>query len=471
MPLHRHKQRTVDLSVPFRIAGLPGGAKLDLVVQSKSPAPVTVAIAIPQPEGTAFPNGRLGGKYPSSFTIWQVLRQIESLPEAINAKLNITARGVASTSSGRPSGSGQLLYEQPALNIMGRELNSFQDFQKTLSQLGYNSGSVLIRLSYKTTGMTFFEAQQQMAEYFKDLEASASASATASTADTELPDAPAAVESAPTESAEAASLPAQTQVPVASEITAPLTNAPAAEPQGRITSVPALPDDPLQPVHIYAAPASSTPAAALSQINEADFAPSIVHAQMHQARLKEGGKNKRLLSDKELEEQAAAAEAKFAAVQSIEVKVRFPDNTSASWVITKDDTGAKIYKAVRTVMADNSLPFRLSIPGSREIIRDEDSPQNQVMKAHKLTGSVVVNLLWDDSVAPAARQRPFLKSSAAQAAQQIVVPDLPAAPEEEEEDKTSAFKQTRTKIMSDVGKQSDEAMKKIGKFFKLPGKK
>ncbi|PKS06407.1 hypothetical protein jhhlp_007155 [Lomentospora prolificans] len=459
----KHKQRTVDLSVPFRIAGLPSGAKLDLVVQSKSPAPVTVAVAIPSPQGDPFPNGRLGGKYPSNFTVWQILRQVESLPEALNAKLNITARGMASTSSGLPSGSGQLLYEQPTLNIMGRELATFQDFQKTLSQLGYNSGSVLIRLSYKTTGITFFEAQQQIAQYFRELE-------TAKPEDSATPatetDAPALVQPA-TEGSEQPSTAAKELTPAVSEIANPTQVAPVAEPQRERSA----PSDPLQPVNIYAAPTSATPQAALTKVNEADFTPSIVHAQMHQARLKESGKNKRLLSDKELEEQAAAAEAKLAAVQSIEVKVRFPDNTSASWTITKEDTGAKLYKAVRTVMANSSLPFRLSIPGTREVIRDEDSPRNQLMKTYKLTGNIVVNLLWDEGVSPATRGQPFLKTSAAQAAQRIVVPDLAATQDDEEEEKPSAWKQNSSKIISDVGKQGDEAMKKIGKFFKLPGKK
>lgn len=448
--------------MPFRLAGLPGGAKLDLVIQSKSPALVTVAVAIPAPEGNAFPNGRLGGKFPSNFTVWQILRQIEDLPEAVNARLNITARGVAATNAGQPSGSGQLLYEQPTLNIMGRELGSFQDFQKTLSQIGYNSGSVLIRLSYKITDMTFFDAQNQIAQYFKALELAKPETSSASKSTSEEASPTPVATPASAESSEKDS--SVTQEQGAADAVPPHRVAPVIE-------HPAAPSDPLQPVHIFAAPSSSTPAAALTHHNEADFTPSIVHAQMHQARLKESGKNKRLLSNKELEEQAAAAEAKLAAIQSIEAKVRFPDNTSASWVITKEETGAKLYKAVRTVMADRSLPFRLAIPGTRETIRDDDSPGNELMKAYKLTSNVVLNFIWEDSVADAVRRRPFLKASAAQAAEQIVVPDLPTVEDEEEQKKPPAWQQNSSKIVSDVSKHGDEAMKKIGKFFKLPGKK
>lgn len=462
LTVFRHKQKNVDLSVPFRISGLAGGAKLDLVVGSKSPAPVAVAVSIPPPDGQAFNNGRLGGKFPSSFTIWQILRQIENLPEAINAKLNITARGVAATTDGQMSGSGQLLYEAPVLNVMGRELSSFPDYQKTLSQLGYNSGSVLIRLTYKTPGITFFEAQQQIAQYFKDLEEAEAKKPVPSPQAPGQPPAPA--QGATTEAQEAMKHSTSDDPGPADEHTTqaalPVSADATSEEQPS-----SAPQDPLAPVGIFSAPSSSTPAAARTEFSEDDFIPTVAHAQLHQARLQESSKNKRLLSDKQLEEQAAATEEKLLSVQSIEVKVRFPDNTSASWVITHDDTGAKLYKAVRSVMADPTLPFRLVVPGSKDMIRESDSPDNRIIRAYKFTGRVLVNLIWDDSVSAAARANPFLKSSAAQAAKDIVVPEVPVV---EEEDTSPAQEQQQKPKQPRPG---DDPMKKIGKFFKLPGKK
>lgn len=458
----------MDLSVPFRIAGLAGGAKLDLVVGSKSPSPVAIAVSLPPPDGEAFNNGRLGGKYPSSFTIWQILRQIENLPEAIDAKLNITARGVPSTNNGQMSGSGQLLYQAPVLNIMGRELSSFTDYQKTLSQLGYNGGSVLIRLTYKTPGITFFEAQQQIVQYFKDLE-EADAQKPASSAETQgSQSTPTQGEPAPAAQAQdtimhsAGDFPESAEGP-SSQAALPVSADATGEEQSS-----SAPRDPLAPVGIFSAPSSSTPAAARTEIREEDFTPTVAHAQLHQARLLEGSKNKRLLSDKQLAEQAAATEEKLSSIQSIEVKVRFPDNTSASWAITHDDTGAKLYKAVRTVMAEPSLSFRLVLPGSKDLIRDVDNPDNRIIRTHKLTGRVLVNLVWDDSVPSVARSKPFLKSSAAQEAKDIVVPDIPVV---EEEETPPAQAQQQKPKQGDRSRSGDDPMKKIGKFFKLPGKK
>lgn len=483
-PFSRHKQKNVDLTVPFRIAGLAGGAKLDLVVRSKSPAPVAVAVAIPPPDSQAFNNGRLGVTVPSSFTIWQVLRQIENLPDAINAKLNITARGVASMNNGQATGSGQLLYEAPVLNIMGRELGSFADYQRTLSQLGYNSGSVLIRLVYKTPGITFFEAQEQISQYFKEVEQDEAGKPTPSTGTPSQPT-PSTQEEASSVSAEPSPTVQMQDAPAANDTpeSAPLV---ATEPAGteaapqpipptsaESTSAgqpPAVPQDPLAPIGIFSAPSSSTPAAARAAISETDFTPSIAHAQLHQARLLEGSRNKRLLSDKQLAEQAAATEQRLSAVKSIEVKVRFPDNTSATWVITHDDTGAKLYKAVRSVMDDPSLPFHLVVPGTKNVIRDVDAADNRVIRAHKLTGRVLVNLVWDDGAPAAARGKAFLKSSASQAARDIEVPDVPVV-EEKEEKRPEKQPQQKQESSSQGGIGEDAMKKKIGKFFKLPGKK
>lgn len=407
---------------------------------------------------------------PSSFTIWQVLRQIENLPEAINAKLNITARGVAAMNNGQATGSGQLLYEAPVLNIMGRELSSFADYQRTLSQLGYNSGSVLIRLAYKTPGITFFEAQEKISQYFKEVEQDEAGKPTPST-DSPSQATPSTQEEAPSAPAEPSPTVQMQDAPdlPASDTpqSAPTTSA---EPTGAGQSSTA-PQDPLAPIGIFSAPSSSTPAAARTEVSEADFTPSIAHAQLHQARLQESSRNKRLLSDKQLAEQAAAIEEKLSTVQSIEVKVRFPDNTSATWVITHDDTGAKLYKAVRSVMDDPSLPFHLVVPGTKDVIRDVDAADNKVIRAHKLTGRVLVNLVWDDGAPAAARSKPFLKSSASQAAKDIEVPDVPVVEEEEEEKRPAKQPQQKQGSSSQGGIGEDAMKKKIGKFFKLPGKK
>lgn len=161
--------KTVDLSQPFRLSGLSGGAKLTLIQASRSPSVVSVALQLPESEG----GGRLSDKFPSTTTLWLVLRKYEdAVAGQPPRKLNITQRGVAPSQS---AGSGRLEYEQPCLHLMGRNLESFVDLQKTLAQLGLNSGSVLIRLSFKSMGQPLEEAMQEIEQHFKVVDAPSAA--------------------------------------------------------------------------------------------------------------------------------------------------------------------------------------------------------------------------------------------------------------------------------------------------------
>jgi len=44
------------------------------------------------------------------------------------------------------SGSGKLLYEQPVVNILGKEVSTLVELQKSLAQFGVNGGNVLSKL-------------------------------------------------------------------------------------------------------------------------------------------------------------------------------------------------------------------------------------------------------------------------------------------------------------------------------------
>ncbi|KAG9253619.1 GLUT4 regulating protein TUG-domain-containing protein [Emericellopsis atlantica] len=425
----KHKAKQVDLSVPFRTSGLSPGAKLDLVLKSNTPSAIQVALQLPQPEAKDIPGGRLIRKFPSDLTLWQLLRQFESGDASAGRNINITARGVAQMSNETATaGSGQLYYETPVLNIMGRELSTLDDFQKTLSQLGYNSGSVLIRLGYKVTDQTLYDTLERIGQYFKDVEDTLPkpASATAAT-NTPVVEAPTHVQTVDSPMPDVAPT---SQEP---EPTAPATT-PAPSNEADSVDMPASASkDPFQPSHVYLAPSSDVPAAAKAPVREVDYTPTIAHAQLHQARLQENSRNKRLLSDKELEEKAAAEEAKFAAVKTVSVKVRFPDNTSSEWVVGHGETGGFIYEAVRHVMADQSQPFKLVISGGRTVIKDDSSASNSLIRAYKLTGRTLVNLVWDDSVSTEVRKKPFLKSSVASQGESVKIPEVPEVEEEEPE--------------------------------------
>ncbi|KAG6113852.1 hypothetical protein E4U31_007622 [Claviceps sp. LM219 group G6] len=467
--LFKHKQRQVDLSVPFRTSGLIGGAKLELVQRSNTPSAVQIALQIPQPEAREIPGGRLIKKFPSDLTLWKIMRQFESGEASAGKNINITARGFASTTSG----SGQLYYETPVLNIMGREFSTFEDFQRTLAQLGHNSGNVLIRLGFRRTEQTLFEALQQISQSFEEVEsqeggaAANSTSGSATKEDSDLvaeeqrDDAATAASDAAAEeanSADTASRPDHT-IESTNEETGPEATDVTTDPTSSAPS-----EDPYQPVNVFLAPTGATPAAALVPASESDFTPTVAHAQLHQARLLQSSRNTRLPSDKELQDKAAAQEARIASIQSVLVKVRFPDNTSSEWRAGPSETGAFLYEAVRHVMADPSQKFHLLLSGSKTLIQDSSSQAHNLVKTYKFSSRVLVNLVWEATVPDSVREGPFLRANVAMRAQEVKVPEVMHVEEDVPQ------KEVKKADKEERSEKGGDGVKKIPKWLRL-GKK
>ncbi|KHN94146.1 GLUT4 regulating protein TUG [Metarhizium album ARSEF 1941] len=460
--LLKHKQKQVDLSLPFRTSGLAAGAKLELVLRSNTPSAVQIALQIPQPEAKEIPGGRLIKKFPSDMTLWKVMRQFESGEASAGKNVNITARGYANTTSG----SGQLYYETPVLNIMGREFSTFPEFQKTLFQLGHNSGNVLIRLGYKKTEQTLVEAMDMISSFFKDQDEDAKQGEAKAEAKTEAKEVhQPQQDQQDTSMADGVPEPAVPQEDPSQSNQPALSAAPVEQeaPRDNGASPSSTSQDSYQPVNVFLAPTGATPAAALVPASETDFIPTAAHAQLHQARLLESTRNKRLLSDKELEEKAAAQEARIASIKSILVRVRFPDNTSSEWQVSPSATGAFLYQAVRHVMADATQQFHLVLPGGKDIIKDDGGENHNLVKSYKLSGRVLVNLVWEDSVPAHVRKQPFLRANVARQGQAVKVPDLPAVDDAPEPGPTKEAAKLEDK--KDKGDGT-----KIPKWFKL-GKK
>lgn len=348
---------------------------------------------------------------------------------------------------------------------MGREFATFEDFQKTMSQLGHNSGNVLVRLTFKKTDQTLFEAMEEIGKHFKEEEQEPAKEAASSSVEKQADPAPAAEkEDTPMEDARVQ--------PPSTETTAQGTtqdsSQPSTEQENTATAAEGTSADPLQPVNVYLAPSGAIPVAAQAPPEENDFTPSIAHAKLHQARLQDSSRNKRLLSDKELEEKAAAEEARLAAIKNVLVKIRFPDNTSSDWQVDNTKTGAFLYEAVKHVMADSSLPFHLVLPGGKTTIADNDSQKHNLVRAYKLSGRVLINLVWDDKVPAPVRKQPFLKSSVVQQGQKIKVQDIPKeAPDDDPKGRAVASGSEEKK---DDTKKSEGGAKKMPKWLKL-GKK
>jgi tether containing UBX domain for GLUT4 len=436
---------------------LTNGSKLDLVVKSSSPTVIDIALQLPE--------ARVEHKFSSATTLWQVLRQFESGEAGAGRNLSITNRGTARTVDGTETGSGQIYYQQPVLNVVGREYGSTEDLQKTLAQCGL-SGRVLIRVSFRDTDVPLHEAQANIKQYLNDVNPQGDKKE-------EL--------SATRETTEQTAGPGTIDAGSAGDVTEPwIPQAQPSEPPQqpkRPTSDPMSIGEPstgtqsrdiLAPVNVFSAPTGPVPAATLREEDETVYEPTIAHAKLHQARLQASSVNRRLKSDEELAAEREAETARLAAVTSLRVKVRFPDQSSSIWDMPATATGATMYAAVRGVMAHSDQRFKLVLPGRQVIADSEGKEKDLLVRGYRLRGSVLLNLTWDDSVSDDAKKGPFLQSRVAEKAQPIPIPDAPAAEEEDEpEEKKPASAPSKPS-----GSGSGKSGGGVPKWFKgLGGKK
>jgi tether containing UBX domain for GLUT4 len=425
------------------------------VQKSKSASVVSIALDL---------NGqRFTKKLPSDMSLWKVMRQFESTENG----LNITGRGV-------PVGTntGQLYHEAPVVNILGREYSALEDLQKTLSQCGISSGSIVLRIAFKTSDKTLYDAMQEIAQYLNDVEpeqpkpeeqgkpAPVPVAEQSQTDVTPMEEAPRLEATALASSEEA----------TPSAVAETSTGGEPMEVDGLPEATPAAPADPLQPTGVFIAPTSSTPAAVHTHEDDSVYEPTIAHAQLRQQQLLKRSQNTRLKSDDELAAEAAAEAARLAKIEKVEIKVRFPDQTSAVWTITPEETGIFLYQAVRNIMSHPTAEFKLILPGPKTAIQENNK---KLIAGYRLKGREMLNLLWEDSVTATVRSGPFLKDSVASKAKEVVIPDIPQGRPDEKGD--AAAGPSRQPAKQERGKggnslDSDAVKKKLSKFLGL-GKK
>lgn len=439
---HRNNDKAVNLSLSFRQTGLPSGAKLNLVVASKSPVPISVALQLPPSISSAAPAGRLTDKFPSNTTLWLILRKFEEGGGAAN--LNFTQRAVTQMENGA-SGAGRICYEMPVLNIMGRELSTFADLQKTLGQLGL-SGNALIRLDFRKTDQPLEEAMAAIGEYFKDVTPEAPKQGSPETLK-EVSTLTEAISKLPSNE-ESDDVSKDTEMTEASEDTstdaspypeivgdtirpsvappkrpAPATNS-APEAQSQVLG----PDG--QPISVYRAPSNDVPSAALAPHNEDDYEPSIAHAKIHQQTLLERSHNKRLPSDAEAEQLEKERLEKLAKTKEVKIKIRFPDQSSVEASFDATKTGSDLYVYVTGLIAAEAEPFKLTWfkdKGSETIPRES----KKLVKDLGFRGSTVVNFIWGDDARESVRKVATLKAQYVEKARDVTVPQVFTVPGED----------------------------------------
>lgn len=387
---------------------------------------------------------------------------------------NFTARGVPKSWGGGTSGAGRLYYEMPILNVMGRELSSFTDLQKTLAQLGLTGGTALLRLSFRLQATLLEEAMEQIGKYFQADEEKVPGNSEAESSaivgepaqqevdkeNTEIDGAPDMMDvsgETPNGLDEPVPAPTLQQQPADHPTAAPLTPSTS-------TSVPS----PTQrAIAIFAPPSSTTPAAALQSHNDADYEPTIAHAKFHQSRLLSDSRNKRLPNHSEVEAQQKTQADKRAQIKDVEIKLRFPDQYQVLSKFTSEDTAQTLYSWAREFMdpAKEREPFMLSFSSGRGPTTIPVHGMERLIGKLGMTGRILVNFNWDEGASPEARVGRVVRGDLVQQAREIEVRPVEGVEVEDVE-------------VLDKGKGKEKAGGGKGrgpggmpKWMKLPGKK
>ena len=457
---NRHNNKPVDLSLTIRLSGLSPGARLELVLVSRSPSVVSVALQLPDLESSGIPNGRLVDKFPSNTTLWLILRHFESGTPSGTGVKNFTQRGGPQTASG-DSGAGRLFHYTPVLQVIGRELSAFQDLQKTLGQLGINSGTALLRLSFRSTSTPLEEAMEQITSYFKSVagEESTEVREDSLTNSESIPQASQPVVSEELQESRAPDEPSAMLEPVGSA-------------DGREDNINFNPSSSLaspiadpgqRAISVFAPPSSTVPQAARQAFNEADYEPTIDHAKRHQARLATSSRNQRLLTDKEIASQEEMKAQKVAEIKDIQIKVRFPDQSSAVMKFSSQETAENLYDAVKGMLKNEAEPFLLSFtaPGGPKTI--PRNSKDELIGKLGMKGSTLVNFVWAEGASATTKSGKILKQTYAEQAKQIEVKDIEGVDVKYEAVQVSGLGKGKEK-------ERDGRKGQLPRWMKLPGK-
>lgn len=387
------------------------------------------------------------------------------------ANFNFTQRGVPEMSG--VSGAGRLHYEQPVITVMPghKEQSSFVELQQTLSQLGFDSGSALLKLSYRNSGTPLEEAMAQISQYFKPSEPSAGAEGAHASTSNQSASKPDAAKAAPeaTETVAGETVRSDEPDPEPMEVDPKPAAQPTQEPEvstetnatesventspaaalaaATSTASPA-PAEPSQllpqsasessqsseksrNIQIFSAPTSSTPQAARNGFNESDYLPTIEHAKAHQNALLNRTKNTRLLSDKELEEQEKERQAKInaAAEKGGSLRIRMPDGALIQMSFDKNDTAVGLYDFVRGFLEKKNEPFQLKNTGptGRLVLIPKDD--KRLVQDLRFFNNELITFQWADNASAAARASRSALSSEWQAKAQALKVEEPTKEE------------------------------------------
>jgi tether containing UBX domain for GLUT4 len=208
--------------------------------------------------------------------------------------------------------------------------------------------------------------------------------------------------------------------------------------------------------------------------NEADYTPTVEHAQAHQKLLQTNSRNVRLKTEAELAAQADEEAAKWAQVKEVEVKIRFPDQSTVVTTFGQDDTASTLYSTVRDCLDEQwrSEVFLLRIPGLRgknDSISDDS--HTKLIKDLQLKGRVLLNFSWDEQKASveARSAKSVLKAELRAKAEDIKVMDAPATQADDEND--PGVRVSTSRKDNNTGEEGGSSKSKVPKWLKGLSKK
>ncbi|KAI9765852.1 MAG: hypothetical protein M1840_007134 [Geoglossum simile] len=474
----KHNKKKLDLSCPIRLSGLPSGAKLELTQISHSPSVVTVALQVSD-EVSDPPKTRFTSKFQSTTSLWRILRKFESE----DPTMNLTGRGTPQANNASPGAAGRLYYETPVIQIMGREL-SFRDMQMTLKDLGFNDGSTLLRLRFKTTQVPLEEAMLEISQYFKDVESNGNMSRSPSM------DAAGSSSTANITGTQGHSEEIKVPAIQSEEL---FNDEPSATGlmREKITN-PEEPDAPADEsvaspkrlISVYAPTNNSTPQAAkcetslvpgterqllkvflpVDTFNAADYEPTIDQVRAHQSHLTSTAQNRRLLSDAELATKQRTAEERLAKVTDIEVKIRYPDQMQLVSKFTSTDTAASLHDFVRSTLKYMDESFSLSYASSKGPKTVPKDDKVKLIKDLGFEGRMLVTVTWDEDASKRARSAGNLRDEYVKMAREIKIQEIQAVQVAQEQERRGGKGKERA-----VGEEKMGGLRP--KWFKFPGKK
>ncbi|KAJ6263418.1 hypothetical protein Dda_1981 [Drechslerella dactyloides] len=416
----RHGKTNVDLTLPFRLSRLGPGAKLDLVKREGGKSGTAIITVALQFIDNSVP--RMIEKFPSSTTLWEILRKFE---ENSGGKLLLTERAVPDNTK---QGAGRLYYEMPTIQIISRELASLEDLKKTLSALGFTSGTALLKIKFTPTTIPLEDAVLAFADLSSSSKPDSTAEASTSSS-----------AAAPTDEASTSEPISETLTPETAPTPIDTETYPVPTFPDQISPPPESAHQTVEPVHrentdvgpnnraisVFNPGTSATPSAASVAIDEEVYEVSINQARQYQAQLKAATINKRLLTEAQKQKLADEEKARRLAVDKVDVRIRFPEGSVVQSVFTQGDTAEDLYAFVKGVMRHPDKEFHLALPGPKQEAIPSDT--KTIIVDLGITHATLLNFYWKETVGTGIKKQDPLNAEYREKARQMEVPKEPDA--------------------------------------------